>query len=333
MEARPDSEAGGRTAGDLKAGGFIPQRQPGKVTVRCKAPGGRLSADRLEAIASVARRYGSGIVHLSVRQSPEITGVDLADLDRVVTALAAAGQEIASCGKRYRVTVACGGCEINPNGLTPTQELALLATERFFGINTPHKFKTVFGGCPVDCVRARCADLGFGGMLEPTFLKSACTRCGLCVRACRDQALSLDDEGFPVLDRDCCVSCGACVQTCPFEALLPGRVGHGVYVGGKHGRHPHVTYPVAEFITDQQALEVIGTTLDWYCAQGTPGERIADTLDRVGLGPYRLALRPVVGERLLGAADLAKPKWRRLYPRGVAETFPPYDDLEASADG
>ncbi len=333
MGTSQDLEAAGRTVADLKAGGFIPQRQAGKITLRCMAPGGRLTAERLEAIAAVARRYGTGLVHLSVRQSPEIVGIDLADLDRVVAELAAAGQEVASCGKRFRVTVACSGCEINPNGLTPTQQLAQEATARFFGTDTPHKFKTVFGGCPIDCVRARGADLGFGGMLEPAPVEAACTRCGLCLRACRDEALSIDAERGPVLDRDRCLSCGACVHACPFDALLPGRVGHGVYVGGKHGRHPHVSYPVAEFITDAQALEVVGATLDWYRTQGTRGERIADTLDRVGIDSYRLALRPIVGPGLLGAEDLGKPKWRRLYPRGVAETFPRYGDLEGGRDG
>jgi len=311
---------------DLKAGGFIPQRQAGKITVRCKAPGGRVSADRLEAIARVARKYGDGTVHLSVRMSPEIPFVDLADLDAVRRELAQAGQEIASCGKRFRVATGCGGCEYNPNGWTDTQRLANKATDRFFGQDTPHKFKTTFAGCAIDCVRSRMADMGFQGMVEPHLVEENCTHCELCVRACKDDALRMEGE-FPVRDLDRCLSCGACVHACPFEAMLPKRLGHAVYVGGKHGKHPHSTYPVAAFVTDAQALEVLAATLEWYRAQGEKGERLGETLDRAGLDSYRRALKQVVGEALLTPADVRKLKWRRLYPRGVAEAFPPYGDV------
>ena len=320
-----------RRAEDLKAGGFIPQRQKGKITVRCKAPGGRVTADRLEKIAAVARKYGSGTVHLSVRQSPEILYVDLANLDAVVRELGKVGQEIASCGKRFRVSTACGGCEYNPNGLVDTVRLAREATERFFGKDTPHKFKTGFSGCPIDCMRAREMDLGFQGMAEPTLLAENCTRCTLCVKACQDEALRMGDEetedGLPVRNLDRCISCGDCVKTCPFDAMVQKRTGHAVYVGGKHGKHPHVAYPAAQFVSDDQVWAVIETTMEWYRGNGNRGERIGDTIDRVGIGGYREALREVVGDSLLTAADVAKPKWRRIFWRGVAEAFPTYGDL------
>lgn len=321
------SEKQARSADDLKAGGLIPQRQRGKITVRCKAPGGRLTAERLERIARVAREYGQGIVHLSVRQSPEILYVDLADLEAVVRELEEAGQEIASCGKRFRVSTACGGCEYNPNGWTDTPRLAKQATDRFFGEETPHKFKTCFTGCAIDCMRAREMDLGFQGMVEPRLIPDKCTSCGLCVRACQDDALKLSQEGLPVRDLDRCISCGDCIKACPFDAMVARRLGHAVYVGGKHGKHPHTAYPVAQFVTDEQVFPVIEATLHWYREHGKRAERIGDTLDRVGIDSYRQALRPVVGQALLGPADLAKPKWRRIFHRGVADAFPRYGDV------
>ncbi len=311
----------------LKAGGFIPQRQAGKITVRCKAPGGRVPAERLARIAEVARKYGSGFVHLSVRMSPEIIGIDLADLDAVVAELAEAGQEIASCGKRFRVTTGCGGCEYNPNGLIDAQRLALEATGRFFGTDAPHKFKTAFAGCPIDCVRARGADLGFHGMMEPSFVSENCTRCGLCRRACKHDALAADEDGRPVLDPNRCVACGRCVGVCSFDAMVPARTGMAVFVGGKHGMHPHVSYPVAGLVPEEQACEVIGVTLDWYRAQGKRGERIGDVLDRVGLDDYRRALKPVVGPALLTAREICQPKWTVFFYPGVAAAFPRYGEV------
>jgi dissimilatory sulfite reductase (desulfoviridin) alpha/beta subunit len=312
---------------DLKAGGFIPQRQPGKITIRCKAPGGRLTSERLVRIAEVARRYGQGIVHLSVRMSPEIPYVDLADLETVVRELGDVGQEIASCGRRFRVSTACAGCEYNPNGLTDTQELARAATQRFFGQDMPHKFKTCFAGCVRDCVRCRMADLGFQGMVRPKLVAENCTHCGLCVRSCQDQALAMGSDELPVRDLSRCISCGDCIKACPFEAMMAEEIGHGIFAGGKHGKHPHTAYPVAEFVPDEQVMDAIETTMNWYWEHGKPGERLGNVLDRVGVDPYRSALREVVGDRLLTARDLAQPKWRRIFYAGLAETFPAYREV------
>ena len=322
-----------KKAEELKAGGLIPQRQKGKITVRCKAPGGRVTAERLERIAAVARKYGDGTVHLSVRMSPEILYVNLDDLDAVSRELAEVGQEIASCGKRFRVTTACGGCEYNPNGWTETQRLAQEATARFFGEETPHKFKTCFTGCAIDCMRAREMDLGFQGMVEPTLNVENCTYCTLCVRACQDDALVMGEGELPVRDLDRCISCGDCIKACPFDAMVVKRIGHAVYVGGKHGKHPHVAYPVAAFVPDEQVFDVIETTMRWYRGHGNRRERIGDTLDRVGVDSYRRALRQVVGDALLTAADLAKPKWRRVFYRGLAETFPTYGEVSSEEQG
>ncbi|NIM05665.1 MAG: 4Fe-4S dicluster domain-containing protein [Armatimonadetes bacterium] len=314
-------------AEELKAGGFIPQRQKGKITLRCKAPGGRLTSERLEKIAAVASKYGRGIVHLSVRQSPEILYVDLADLDAVVRELGEVGQEIASCGKRFRVATACGGCEYNPNGWTETQRLSLEATARFFGQDTPHKFKTCFSGCVRDCMKSIMMDLGFQGMVEPKLLHENCTHCTLCVKACEDDALHMGEEDLPVRDLDKCISCGDCIKVCPFDAMVPKRIGHAIHVGGKHGKHPHTAYPVAEFVPDEQVMDVIEKTMTWYREHGEKGERIGNTLDRVGIDSYRRTLRAVVGDGLLNAAELKKPKWRNIFYRGLVETFPVYGDL------
>ncbi len=317
-----------RRAAELKAGGFIPQRQKGKITVRCKAPGGRLTSDRLERIAAVARQYGRGMVHLSVRQSPEIPYVDLADLDAVVRELSEAGQEIASCGRRFRVATACGGCEYNPNGWTDTQRLALDSTARFFGRDAPHKFKTCFAGCVRDCVKSRMMDLGFQGIVEPQLVAENCTHCTICVRSCDDEALQMGPEDLPVRDRARCISCGDCIKVCPFEAMIPKRVGHAVFVGGKHGKHPHAAFPVAEFVTDDQVAPIIDMTMDWYCRHGEPGERLGEVLDRVGIDSYRRALGDLVGaDALLDAADLRAPKWRCIFHRGLADAFPRYGEL------
>lgn len=309
----------------LKAGGIIPQRQKDKVVIRCMAPGGRLTSTQLHKIAEVAEKYGTGEVHLSVRQSPEILYISLEDFPQVKEELAAVGQEIASCGKRVRVPTACGGCEYNPNGLIHTQELAREFNRRYFGRDQHHKFKVAFSGCPIDCPRARAADLGFQGQVEPELIPDACSGCELCAEICQEGAITMQD-GLPVRDPERCLLCGDCLQVCPNDAFS-ARTGMAVYVGGKHGRHPHVAYPVAELVPEEKAFAVADAVMAWYEAHGRPRERIGLTIDRVGIDSLRRALQPVIGEALLTPKQVTAPRWRKVFPAGVAEAFPRYGEV------
>lgn len=305
---------------ELKSGGLIPERAKGTVTVRCMAPGGRVTAERLRKIADVAEKYGTGLVHLSVRMSPEVLHVKLSDVEAVTRELSEVGQRIASCGRRTRVPIACGGCEYNPNGLVNTQKLALEINERFFGEDHVAKFKISLSGCPIECMHARMADLGFFGQMEPRLVAENCTGCELCTRACQDEALEMVD-GLPVRDYDNCISCGDCVKACPFEAMVPKRVGHGVLVGGKGGKHMLMTEPVAEFVPEEKIIDVVRAISDWYRANGIPGERIGFTIARVGIDSLKNHLKELIGDCLLEADDLKKPRWVRFYPPGVAGRF------------
>ena len=42
-----------------------------------------------------------------------------------------------------------------------------------------------------------------------------CLGCGLCVSACRLDAISIGDAGIAEVNRDKCVGCGLCARACP----------------------------------------------------------------------------------------------------------------------
>jgi len=46
----------------------------------------------------------------------------------------------------------------------------------------------------------------------------ACKGCGVCVKRCQMEALSVADKKA-VLDLDRCIGCGLCVSTCPTGSL------------------------------------------------------------------------------------------------------------------
>jgi len=278
---------------ELKAGGFIKQRQKDLFTIRLRCPGGRIDANVLAAIGEIANKYGRGMIHTSVRQSIEIPYVNIDDFDAVVAELDKVGMKVASCGPRVRVPIACGGCEYNPNGLTDTVYFADEVDKRYFGRPCHHKFKMSFSGCPIDCVRARQADLGFQGMMEPVWDPEPCIACTLCAQACREGAIVAGEDRRPIYDPTKCINCGDCVRVCPSEAWTAKRVGHTVRVGGKHGRHPLESIEVAEFVGDEQVFDVIEKTLEWYNANGRKGERIGATLRRVGVDNYKQFMRDI----------------------------------------
>jgi uncharacterized protein (DUF362 family)/Pyruvate/2-oxoacid:ferredoxin oxidoreductase delta subunit len=56
--------------------------------------------------------------------------------------------------------------------------------------------------------------------VRPAFTPAACVRCGLCVKACPVQALTLPaDASAPALDTQRCISCSCCHEICPKNAV------------------------------------------------------------------------------------------------------------------
>ncbi|MBI2958061.1 MAG: 4Fe-4S binding protein [Chloroflexi bacterium] len=283
---RKESRSAGLDFDKLKSGGFIKQTQKDLFTVRLRCPGGKVTADRLRKAAEIADKYGRGEVHISVRQSVEVPYVSYKHFDAVNGALAEVGWSVASCGPRIRVPTACAGCTYNPNGLTDTQGVCAEVDRRYFGTATGHhKFKISFSGCPIDCFRTREMDLGFQGVLEPELKDDLCTGCELCVKACDEHALKMQDE-LPVRDNGLCNHCGDCVKVCPVDAMVRKRVGWLARVGGKHGKHPYFAYEVANFLSNEQVYALIEKTIEWYKPLGQGRERIGAAIERLGLDKY-----------------------------------------------
>ncbi|MGA2061093.1 MAG: hypothetical protein ABSG67_11475 [Thermoguttaceae bacterium] len=66
---------------------------------------------------------------------------------------------------------------------------------------------------------------------------------------------------------------------------VQGRpAGFTVFVGGKMGKHPRWADILPIQIQDEEHLfKVVEGVIDWYAAEGRPGERFGATIDRVGM--------------------------------------------------
>ncbi len=73
-----------------------------------------------------------------------------------------------------------------------------------------------FKGCPLSCKWCSNPESQHPKP-ELIFKKSDCIRCGKCIEACKQQALSVSNAFF--IDRERCIQCGECTQVCPTQAL------------------------------------------------------------------------------------------------------------------
>lgn len=80
------------------------------------------------------------------------------------------------------------------------------------GTRTAAVMAARYEGVP-DCAAAKLVQGGQKGC------KYGCLGFGNCVRACPFGALSMGEDGLPVVDKAICTGCGKCVSTCP-QALL-----------------------------------------------------------------------------------------------------------------
>jgi len=80
------------------------------------------------------------------------------------------------------------------------------------GTKTAAAFVAEYEGIP-DCAAAKLVQGG------PKGCKFGCIGFGNCVRECPFGALSMGEDGLPVVDREVCTGCGKCVQTCPQSIL------------------------------------------------------------------------------------------------------------------
>lgn len=214
----------------LKKGGFMRQKQKNNFSLRLRTVGGHMSAEQLAKVAEVAEKYGEGYVHLTSRQGVEIPFIKLDQIEEVKNALAEGDVVPGVCGPRVRTVTACQGAAICQSGCIDTYALAKELDERYFGYELPHKFKFGITGCQNNCLKAEENDVGIKGGMQVAWVEDKCIQCGVCVKACRNEAITLED-GKISIDTGKCNYCGRCVKSCPVDAY-DAQPGYIVSFGG-----------------------------------------------------------------------------------------------------
>jgi anaerobic sulfite reductase subunit C len=293
--------------------GMIQQRQKEYFAMRLRAIGGDLTTGQLRKIADVADRYGRGGVHLSTRQGVEIHYVHHTNLERARQELATAGVSMGACGPRVRIVAACPGNATCRWGIIDTKAVARDLDERYFGVETPHKFKMAVTGCPHNCAKATENDIGVMGAILPCWDVAACIDCRLCVNICPTKAIAREDVAKPsrpgvedvppsrrgleardtspgygdatryVLDEGKCINCSLCTSSCPGNAWTPAATGYNLFIGGTMGKIPRLATLLKRLIPDKEELyRLIERSLRYYQQHGRKKERFGHMIDRIG---------------------------------------------------
>ncbi|MBQ9438012.1 MAG: 4Fe-4S binding protein [Lachnospiraceae bacterium] len=265
----------------LKKGGFMRQKQKNHFSLRLSVVGGQVSAEQLAAITEVAKEFGHGYIHLTSRQGIEIPFIKLEDIDKVKEALAKGGAKPGVCGPRVRTITACQGAAVCPNGCIETEELAQELNDRYFGKELPHKFKFGVTGCQNNCLKAEENDLGIKGGVRVSWDQEKCNACGVCVKVCREKAITLKD-GQIAIDQEKCNYCGRCAFSCSADAYETAP-GYLLSFGGLFGNKINKGTAIVPFLEDKEALfRVCDAALKFFRENAKPGERFKFTIDRVG---------------------------------------------------
>jgi sulfite reductase (ferredoxin) len=164
--ALPDGPAPAAPRHGIRDHVGVHQQRDGNNYVGFAPTVGRLSADALDVIASLAAKYGSGRVRTTTEQKMVILDVPPDRTEDLVRELDQAGLPARPSAFR-RHTMACTGIEFCKLAIVETKARAadLIAEleRRLPGFGTPVTINV--NGCPNSCARIQTADIGLKGSL------------------------------------------------------------------------------------------------------------------------------------------------------------------------
>ena len=274
----------------LKKGGFMRQKQKNNFSLRIRVVGGTLTAKQLAVVSEVAETYGKGYVHLTSRQGVEIPFIKLEQIDEVKDALAKGGVVPGVCGPRVRTVTACQGNQVCPSGNIDSNHIAQELDKRYFARELPHKFKFGVTGCQNNCLKAEENDVGIKGAMTVSWKEDACIQCGVCEKACRTGAITIQD-GKVSVEESKCNYCGRCAKACPTDAW-DTQTGYLVSFGGLFGNRIHKGEELLPVITSEETLfRVTDAAIQFFDDHANPSERFQYTIERVGIDKFKETLK------------------------------------------
>ncbi len=262
-----------------ESGGVITEANNETCTLRLRLPAGVTTPAALRSLCDITSRFNLDNIHITTRQTIEISQIQPGILPDLGDELAAAGWLVGAERNEVVNITACPGTDRCKLANIDTIDLARKIDEKYFGKEMPGKVRIAVSACPNSCVSETLNEIGITGIKAPDRDGGYCTGCGTCVQYCREDALMVK-EGRVVLNKDLCLACGTCVRSCVFGTLSSSVSGYRITLGGKRGRHPKVGQHLITVSTAEAALVVVDCIIDWIYRYAAFDKMIVDQIGK-----------------------------------------------------
>lgn len=293
------------TFGVHMKGGVITERDPDFCTVRIRVAAGNMTVTQVRGIAAIAKKYGSGLVHCTTRQTIEIPHVDPKALKKIEKSLEKNGTPIGSERDEVVNIIACPGIERCKFANIDTIRLAKKIDQKMFGKEMPVKMRIALSGCPNACTSPMLNEIGIIGRIRPLRTAGLCTGCGTCAEYCKENAIVIKN-GISVLDQAKCIQCGVCIQSCPFDLLKADDRHYLIFVGGRRGRHPRIGRELLTLENEDLVVYVIEKIVYWVYRRAWSGRLLSEQLDDLQFEKFRQDILHEISEKT-GNPDFSAP--------------------------
>lgn len=279
-----------RTDTEYRLLGCFRQKDKGYFTSRVRFKAGTIPAEEMRRLLALAGRFGNGEIHLTSRQTVHVLWIPQDRIEEYITELAEVDLSRSASGPTVRNTMGCLGGYTCKNGWINAQEMAQSIDQRVFGAAlSMRKIKIAVSGCPNACTDPVYNEIGIVGRVVFHVNREKCIGCGRCVTACIESAnYMLEKKSYQIDAR--CIQCGDCVRVCPTESRSPEAVTYALYLGGRMGRHPRAGILIANLKSTEEMLSAVERLIGVARDMGEKGERLDQTIDRVGIQMFVLAI-------------------------------------------
>lgn len=146
-------------------------------------------------------------------------------------------------------------------------------------VRTHDALRVGVSACANGCSRPHIMDFGIIRARKPQVDETKCVSCGLCTRACPDEAICSILSAPASIDYRRCLSCGLCEQACPGGALSAKSQGYRVLLGGRLGRRPKLARELPGIWTLDESMGILQGMLESIMSNHRPVKRHAYAID------------------------------------------------------
>lgn len=278
-----------------RSGGVINERDPNFSTIRLRLPGGSITPEQISAIGRISRRFGISSLHITTRQTIEITHVErgripslLLAMEKIEIGLGAEHEEVVNI-------TACPGTERCRLANIATGNLRENLDRAHFGKGMPIRVRIAVSACPNGCTSERLSEIGITGLRMPIRNEGKCTGCGTCVNTCKENAI-VTVNGRLTLDTEKCMECGMCIDSCPFQIIRGLGPYYMITVGGRRGRHPQLGRELIRVSSAEKAVEIVNRVVDWIRRNAYSGKNLTDQMDTMDFSQLQTKIIKEFGE-------------------------------------